>query len=342
MKRRSALAMITLGSSLAWAGDWRHELLEEEGLGTTREEWRQSLKGTSLDQDGLMAAYLRLGSPRYPEREEAQQKFLRGGLGTQQWLRQQPPSADPEVRIRVAEILDVLEFPSRNGRKRMVQHALSSLLEGAESESDASTGGMFYEWFGQPAEDLKGGFRGFEFEAGEGMLGDVEGGMLVLKGNRPGDGDQRLILKAENWPARETFPDELTVSAQLGGRDGGQGAWHLGITVGRVRALYHPGYRGGGFRFEQVGTRKEFTGNEDMGFTPSVTEMQHMRVKVRRLENGSVELVVRVEQEGEEAFERTTTVSSTEIGELDQVSLDRSGRTGGDAHFDEFVVEFRP
>lgn len=321
------------------AGDWRHDLLKAEGYGTSAEEWTKRAKGVEVNTDDLLEAYRQLGSDRFPERETAQKMLLKGGVDAQRWLRALPPSPDPEIRIRVAEILDALEFPSNGVRERMIRHALGTLLDGVDP-AEADTGGVFYEWFGVEKPGLESGYRLFDYEAEGGMDGLVRDGKLRLAGDRPGDGDQQIVLKADRWPSRETFPDQFTVSAKLGGTKGGSGAWHLGIGIGKVRVLFHPDYRGGGFRFEKIGSREYVTSNEDMGFTPSTDRWQHMRVKVRKARDGRIELAARVEQEGEEPFETSTLVDGETIGPIDQVSLDRSGRTGGDALFDDFVVEF--
>jgi hypothetical protein len=65
-----------------------------------------------------------------------------------------------------------------------------------------------------------------------------------------------------------------------------------------------------------------------------------MSVKVRRLPDNKVSLEVVLEQGGkkEGRFETSVIVEADQIGELDEVSLDRSGRVGGSAYFDDFTV----
>ena len=43
-------------------------------------------------------------------------------------------------------------------------------------------------------------------------------------------------------------------------------------------------------------------------------------------------------ESGDGRFETSVIVEADQIGELDEVSLDRSGRVGGSAYFDDFTV----
>jgi hypothetical protein len=323
--------------------DWRRDLLEAQGIGTTEAALREATSGgAGIDLAALGGAYAELGSERYPERERAQSRILAMGPEVLGWLRKQPLSPNPEIRARVAEIHSSLTSTSGDLQPRMVNHAARTLLEEAGGKADPTTGGIFYEWFGLANGAVGERWRSFHFAADEGMKGRVEDNTLILDGNRPGDGDQRLELRAAEWPGGDIFPDSFTVSTRLGGTAGGGGAWHLGVSVGRVRALYHPGYPGGGFRFEQVGTAKELTQNTGMGFSPSTSEPQSMTLRVRRLNGGAVELRATVRQEGSKPFEASYTVPADTIGRLDRISLDRSGRTGGDARFSHLQVELGP
>lgn len=321
------------------AGDWRADLLKAEGFGLGAPELRRAMSGGGPDDDKLEAAYRLLASESFPEREQAQRTLLANGPAALTWLRGQPESDDPEVRMRVAAIRQSLELISNDRYKRMIRHAASTLLDELDGQPDPATGGIFYEWFGETAPQPDKRYRGFHLKAPRGMKSRVGDRMLQHLGERPGDDDQSLILKAADWPGTETFPAGFTVMTTLGGKPGGAGAWHLGVAIGRVRALYHPGYAGGGFRFERVDGNVELTANRSMGFTPSTEQMQQMRITVRQLGRKQVQLSVTVTQEGEKPFESSIEVDSETIGPLDQISLDRSGRTGGDARFSELMVE---
>ena len=121
----------------------------------------------------------------------------------------------------------------------------------------------------------------------------------------------------------------------------GVGAWHLGISIGNVKALYHPGMAGGSFRFERVSDNRNLSRMESMGFLPKAGEMQWMSVRVSHLSDERVRLKVVVEEgeEGKGRFEKEIIVSKADIGNLNEGGLDRSGRTGGAALFRDFEVK---
>ncbi len=321
------------------AGDWRGDLLEAEGFRTDGAGLREAMAGARLDAAKLAAAYQGLGSESFPERERAEATILSVGPDALAWLGKQPVSPQPEVRMRVKTIRRNLELASGDRRGRMLRHAAGSLLEELGGAPDPSTGGIFYEWFGEPARKIAPRYRTFHYTAPAGMTSRIEDRMLRHEGDRPGDDDQRLLLKAADWPGRPVFPDRFSVTTTLGGSAGGEGVWHLGVSVGGVRALYHPGYAGGAFRFEQVEGNIPTAPNRSMGFTPSTDKMQRMRVEVQRRTGGRVRLAVVIQEDGGEPFETSSEFDRDTIGPLDAISLDRSGRRGGDARFADLVVE---
>ena len=245
--------------------DWREDLLRDEGIGLSRDALEKALKGEPENGPDLEESYRKLGAGDFAGREAAQKELLRGGSPALKWMRSVEPSSDPEVRRRVGEIMALLGSASRKERKFAVTHAIESLLaEGDERTAD--TGGVFYEWFGEDSGKLGEDYRQFSFSNSAGRPGKISDGRLGLGGNAGEDGDQRLILKSQEWPGGESFGDSFLVSAKLGGESKGAGAWHLGITVGRVRALYHPGMNGGSFRFEEIDTGRASDSNGERWF----------------------------------------------------------------------------
>jgi hypothetical protein len=329
--------MLLAGPGLA--ADWRLEFLKQEGIGTTPEALGKAAARFGKMDVNLRQTYERLGAEEFHVREQAGRDIQRGGADALQWLKNQPESDDPEIRERVRTILDAMETPGLNVRETALNYAVKSLLEEAGKEPDKATGGMFYEGFTGSLKATEKTYGSFEVEAAHGMPVTVTDGRLVMGGKRPGDDHQRLVLRAAKWPGAKTFPKHFQVSANLGGTKGDAGAWHMGLAVGRVRALFHPGMEGGSFRFERVDNRQELTTNEGMGFTPAMDAMQRMSLDVRVLENGDVKLEARVTSKDGKIFKRSCEVPADAIGPLDRVSLDRSGRTGGDALFDDFIVE---
>ena len=334
------LACWALGMPGEGGGDWRDDLLKREGIERSKEGLEALLKdggGLPLEWGKI---FDRLGADQFSERDRAQEELLRGGETTLKWLRQRKPSPDPEVQRRVGEIMGLLGTAYRKDRELALEHAARSLLaEGEERRDD--TGGLFFEWFGEGQEKLGERYRLLVFEDSAKRGGSVTEGEVVFPGEGGRDGDQRLVLRSERWPGEKTFGDEFQVSAKLRGQVKGAGAWHLGITVGRVRALYHPGLQGGAFRFERIDSHQYLGRSGSVGFTPGEDAAQWMAVKVQRLPGNKVRLEVILEEGGkkEGRFETSVIVDADQIGELSEVSLDRSGRTGGSASFSDFMVK---
>ena len=151
-----------------------------------------------------------------------------------------------------------------------------------------------------------------------------------------------MILRSSAWPATKVLPKHFTISCLVAGSDGDNGVWHLGITIGKVKTLIHPGYRGGAFRFEQVGTLHKFTDNISMGYTPATNQLHRIKITVKQLANGRVQLNTTINSPDNKSFEKSIDVSKEDIGPLNQISLDRSGNSGGNAYFDDFRVLLEP
>jgi len=201
--------------------------------------------------------------------------------------------------------------------------------------------GVFVERFTEPAEDVTKGYRSFGYETTlRGCKADVSGGRLLLRGDHVQEGDQRLVVTASRVTGKASWPDSLEVTARLGGTAKGSGAWHVGVSIGRVKILFHPDYQGGAFRAETVDTHEEFFGNQDVGFTPAAGVAHLMTVRVRRTGSG-YRFDVTLEEAGggsggkhRKAFE----VSDKQMGRFDRVGLERSGRRGGDALFESLTI----
>lgn len=318
--------------------DWRLELLKENGLPAETEALKNFLDainrpGTTLDQ-----SLRQLGSEDYKEREQAQQAILRVGRKALPQLRPLLRSDDPEVRIRIAAIINELEAGVHWAKSDLLRLAAASLLR--EREHPGAPGReelLFVELFSAESDSLAEGYKRLKFETGVGVNGSVRKGIARLQGKRDDDGDQRLLLLAKDLTGKAEFPDSFRIQTRIGGGKEGMGAYHVGISVGNVRALFHPGFSGGGFRLEQVSDNMPVVDMTDMGFDPPPGELLPMRVDVKRLPNRDVEITVMITR-GKDSFRTTHTVKAAVIGKLDRIGLDRSGRSGGDALFDDFVV----
>lgn len=328
-------------SLVAWAhgADWRVELLAEGGIGTSRAELRRALDERGPHPEQLADAYAQLGSPRYPERLQAQQSIIAAGPAALDWIDQQAPATEPEVWLRLHEIRHTLTQASADQRRLMQLHAARSLLAELEDPHHPGKGDRFYEWFPTPVDPLPARYRQWQLDSAAGMPSRVRNQTLIHDGQRPGEGDQRLVLPSTAWPGTPTFPAHFSLRATIRGTADHSGSWHLGISVGQVRALYHPGYRGGAFRFEQIRTGKKITRNQAMGFTPATDRPQQVQIDVARHADETVELQVTISQEGDAPYRRQHQFTTDQIGQIRQLGLDRSGRTGGSALFHDVVVE---
>jgi hypothetical protein len=216
--------------------------------------------------------------------------------------------------------------------------ALAALTLGfAPAPSEIREPKVFVEKF-TVAKDAATGYGRFAYETTTpGWKAEVKGGRLHLLGDH-NEGDQRLVVTAEKAIGKRRWPDSLEVTARIGGTDAIAGAWHVGVSVGSVKVLFHPGYDGGAFRAETVNTHEEFFGNEDMGFTPAAGVLHQLTVKVRRTDGGYRFEVELKDANGGGTYRKTFEVSSKQVGDFDRVGLERSGRRGGDALFESISI----
>lgn len=337
-----ALAWSSSAVLAAEEGDWRLQLLEEEGLELDQAGADGFVKGMVPSEKRFLELVPLLSSEDFAARERTQKEILRMGLAAKPWLDSLPDSDDPEVNFRIREIRGQLGEKRRWSKAELLKHAVEGLLREKSGEKTAKDiPQVFAELFRDKAADLEAPYRDFTFDASPGLKGEVAEGFLKLSGRGPIEGDQRLILSAGKICGKKVFPDRFRIEVMLGGTPGGEGGYHIGVSIGKVRALFHPGYDSGAFRFEHNVTHKTLAENAEMGFTPATDKLAAMGIEVERQPNGDVELRITVIPDGKKGrkFSTRTTVPAAEIGELDSISLDRSGRVGGDALFDNLVVE---
>lgn len=322
--------------------DWRLQLLEEEGLEPDAVKLNELKDKVVPSEQRFLDLVDLLASEGFAARERSQNEILRMGIAAKPWLDRLPASDDPEVEFRLAGIREKLATEQRWSRSELLQYAVNSLLSERNGKKPIKNIPLvFAELFRDKTPDLAGTYRNFAFDARPGLKGKVAEGVLRLSGRGPIDGDQRLILSAKKITGKKVFPDRFRIEVMLGGTPGGESAYHVGVSVGKVRALFHPGHAGGGFRFEHIDTHKALTKNTNMAFTPDTKSLATMGIEVKRLPDGDVELQVTVIPEGKKDRKFTTRieVSAAMIGKIDSIGLDRSGRVGGDALFDNLVVE---
>jgi hypothetical protein len=333
---------VAMAASAEEAGDWRLEVLKELGMANdtpTLEKYQEN-QGPKLSKKQLAEKISRLSDEKFKEREQAQKEIIQIGKEVLPLLRDMPESDDPEVRHRLGVIKNSLAANGRWSKNDLLPYAVASLLRERKNEVvDEHKDRLFVEFFSQDTPSIAKGYNSLSFTTGVEVDGSVVGGFAHLKGNHQGDGDQRLLLKAKDLTGKPELPDRFHVQAKLGGEGGGVGSYHVGISIGNVRALFHPGYRTGAFRFEQVDQNQPIRTNTDMGFDPPSGKFLLMSIDAKRLPNGDVALEVLV-REGKKLFRTKEVIKADIIGKLDQIGLDRSGRAGGDGIFDDLVVSW--
>ncbi|MEQ8785452.1 MAG: hypothetical protein RIC55_04105 [Pirellulaceae bacterium] len=197
-----------------------------------------------------------------------------------------------------------------------------------------------HETFSRPAKSLAKGYGDFQYEADNGGPASVVNGALLIDGDND-EGDQRLFVTAQRMIGRGQWPKGLEVRAKLGGKEGNNYGWHVGVSVGRVKVLFHPGLSGGAFRAETTDTHESLFTNEEMGFTPATGAMHAMLVKVSKTADGAEFKVTVSDAGGKSQFNRTFTATTAQLGDDNRIGLERSGRRGGDAVFDSVSIQVR-
>jgi hypothetical protein len=323
-------------------GAWVAELLKERGLSSETADLEKFQKGHVVSEENLANALQRLTSEEFAERERAQEEIVLMGKNVIPLLRKLPESDDPEVRMRLGKVMQSLEAGGRWAEDVLLMRAVASLLHERKNPGIADPEGkLFVERFNKAKPSLEDGYGNLRFVADDQMMGFVADGKACLTGERDGEGDQCLLLDAKTLVGEAEFPDEFRLEAKLGGGEAGAGSYHIGISIGNVRVLFHPAFRGGAFRFERVKGNVAITRNAEMGFTPPAGKLLTMDLDVKRLANGKVKIDALIISGGD-SFRASETVKAEDIGKLDQIGLDRSGGTGGDATFDDLVVEWKP
>jgi hypothetical protein len=198
---------------------------------------------------------------------------------------------------------------------------------------------VFVERFTVSANDITKGYRSFLYEASiEGCKAEVTAGRLVLQGDHQ-EADQRLVVTSQKALGKALWPDPLDIVVKLGGTDNDNVAWHVGVSVGRVKVLFHPNFSSGAFRAEAVDTHECFFNNEEMGFTPAAEVMHEMTIHVVRTDSRYRFEVTVVNGKGGGKHQKVFEVSEKQMGHFDRVGLERSGRRGGNALFESLSIK---
>ena len=203
----------------------------------------------------------------------------------------------------------------------------------------ARYGTILIETFSDDAAGIARTYRQMQYETNVGGAATVARGMLRLDGNHA-EGDQRLFATAQSLLGVPAFPRQFQIKVALGGESLSPGLWHVGVSVGNVRLLFHPGLDGGQFRVEQVDTHQVIMANSQMPFTPKAGVLNEMTIDVEQRDNGSVrfDAVLTDGAKTGRQFRSSVTATAKVVGTLGRIGLERSGQAGGAALFGPLTI----
>jgi hypothetical protein len=204
----------------------------------------------------------------------------------------------------------------------------------------AGYGTILLETFAADMAEIGRTYHHMHYQTDVGGKASVAGGMLRLDGNHA-EGDQRLYATAETLLGAKAFPRRFRIKAKLGGEAQDAGAWHVGVSVGNIRLLFHPGFSGGQFRAERVDNHDVVKEAVQMPFTPAAGILHEMIIDVAVRDNGSVRFdVLLADGAGVgRRFQSSATVRLQDIGPVERIGLERSGRMGGAGLFGPFSIQ---
>lgn len=193
------------------------------------------------------------------------------------------------------------------------------------------------ESFAGNQPSLANGYGRFKYESDNNGEAKVVDGKLRIEGSRE-EGDQRLYITSQEMIGRDRWTDELEVRVKLAGEIGNNYGWHLGVSVGRVKVLFHPGESKGYFRAETTDKHEYIIQNQDLTFAPATGVMHEMVLRVKKMNSGAEFEVTVNDGNGGRAYRTKFKVSEDQLGDFSRIGLERSGRAGGDALFDSISI----
>ena len=200
---------------------------------------------------------------------------------------------------------------------------------------------MFTETFAESTDSIDGRYRKFRFETTVPAKATVSEGRLRLACGQ-NEGDQRLVIAAHDVFGSKTFPDGFSVTSVMGGGEEGTGGYHVGLSIGRLKFLFHPAYPGGGFRVEDVQTHDYLVTNQDMSFTPTGGTLHTMHVTVSPTavkDRLAFDVIITSGTDRNGKYSYHYECDRQQCGVLDRIGLERSGRTGSAAEFDSLTID---
>jgi hypothetical protein len=191
-------------------------------------------------------------------------------------------------------------------------------------------------------ETFTSGLGLFQYECDAGRALKVEKGIVALGGKDQPECDQRVFLTAKSLLGQPEFPDRFTVRSRMAAENNNNYGWHLGISIGRVKVLFHPSVDGGAFRIETIPEHTPLLNNQEMGFTPQTDVQYDMTIEYRRTgQEVNLEIAIVECANPKNRYTLKQKLPLEKFGKLERIGLERSGRAGGAALFDEFEIRFK-
>lgn len=198
------------------------------------------------------------------------------------------------------------------------------------------------EDFSTPADSLTDGYGKFEYSSTNSGGAQVADGRLVIEGNHR-EGDQLFFLPSQVAIGEDQFPGKVKLTVLAGSKErGGEGAWHLGIFIGNVKLVVHPGFRGGSVRLETVDEHRPLIETVALPYTPKVGVLYELSLVVLKIKSGCLVQLAIKNPETQETFKKNFKIAANDLGPIDRVGIGRSGRTGSDAIFKSLKIEIDP
>ena len=188
---------------------------------------------------------------------------------------------------------------------------------------------LLRKMFADEAASIAGSYHQFHYEATVNAKAEVRHGILRLESS-PQEADQRLYVTAKELLGQPTFPRRFVLKGRLGGEVANPGAWHVGLSIGKAKFLFHPGLEGGVFRIETVDEHRYLADSASMPFLPAADVLHEMTIDATRNDDGSVRCAITVRDGGRSGRQFTTsvTLNKNDIGDIQRIGLERSGREG--------------
>lgn len=211
---------------------------------------------------------------------------------------------------------------------------------GEERYTIRSAGLVFSESFDLMVKPSKNNLGLLEYQGPADASVAALNGQLFINTSTTAECDVRMFVPAKSLVGEPFMPDSFRVHTKMGGSSDGSGGYHVGLSIGNVKVLFHPGYTGGAFRVEHVKTHDYLITNSSMGFNPLGDQTYETTVLVRKQSADTTlfEVQIRDHGKGGAVFKKEFTLPTSATGPIDRVGLERSGRTGGPAIFDELRI----